>query len=253
MASLRLCLGAPQVGLGPTPPAWTCNMTCPASGPLCTPLQPRWSATFLVGSREWPQVVGSVRSPPRAWGPLPCPRGALHPAAARSEPAGSTGLCLYSRLILTLRGFGDRPERPTDHEGLRPPEQPAVSPALGRGRSEGQPAVSTALGFLLEVSSPPTTIQDALALALHCEGLWVPLTPASLPPSVNEGAGWSPWCHQLSKTQSTLHRVIAWTLAFLQRRPHHYLLGAQAPAQLMELVGPPCWTPFPSVALLPPP
>lgn len=73
MASLRLCLGTPQVGSRPNLPAWTCNMTCPASGPLCPPFSPDGAATFLVGSREWLQVVGSACSPPLAWGPLPVP------------------------------------------------------------------------------------------------------------------------------------------------------------------------------------
>lgn len=182
-----------------------------------------------------------------------CP-GSPPPSSCRlracSQHRAVPALCV----TLALGGFGDRPERPTDHEGLRPPGQPAMSPALGRGRSEGQPAMSTALGFLLEINSPPPPLSRMLwPLPCTARGCGYLPTPASLAPSVNAGAGWSPQCHQLSKTQSTLHRVTAWTLAFLQRHPHRYLLGAQAPARLVELVAPPCWTPFPAVPLLPPP
>lgn len=174
MASLRLCLGAPQVGSGPTPPAWTCNMTCPASGPLCTPLQPRWCSHLPCRVQGVAAGGGFSSFPTLSLGSPPLPPGSPPPSSCMLRACWQHRAVPASCLILTLRGFGDRPEHPTDHEGLRPPGQPAVSPALGRGRSEGWPAVSTALGFLLEVSSPPTTIQDALALALHCEGLWVP-------------------------------------------------------------------------------
>lgn len=121
-------------------------------------------------------------------------------------------------VTLALGGFWDRPERPTDHEGLRPPGQPAMSPALGRGRSEGQPAMSTALGFLLEINSPPApTVQDALAPALHCEGLWWVPADSSLtgsickcggrvvptvPPTIKNPEHTSP-CHSLDPSLST--------------------------------------------------
>lgn len=185
-----------------------------------SPLQPRRFSHLPRRVQGVAAGGGLSMFPTSSPGSPPLSPGSPPPSSCRlracSQHRAVPALCV----TLTLRGFGDRPERPIDHEGLRPPGQPAMSPALGGGRSEGQPAVSTALGFLLEVNYPPPPLSRMLwPLTCTARGCGYPPTPASLAPSVNAGAGWFPWCHQLSKTQSTLHRVTAWTLAFLQRRP----------------------------------